>query len=153
MSYFIQVWEWIKGLFVEPLSDAKPAPAPTPAAPEVVADADTQKAERRKDIDFTAQAIAKHAEHYEMHQQDLYVDWSQNPDLFVEACFHVNWPAVVRQYSDKTMHRVLGSGTNFNFKGRDSLRQLITAAIKAESAWRAPDAPGSHGMAEDGGQK
>lgn len=111
------------------------------------------KTERQKDVEFTRDAIAENAELYETNQVALMEDYTRQPDVFVEAAYLVDWPAVVSKYSDKTMHRVLGHGTNLNFRGHDDLRWLIADAIDQVHAERSAGAPDRNGMARDGRQR
>lgn len=104
------------------------------------------------DLQDKVKTITVNAERYEMNQEAMMAEYGKDKRLFIEAAYFVNWPDVVYKYSSETMHRILGSGTNFNFKNRDDLKVSITAAVRAESARRSPDAPARNGMKEDGGQ-
>jgi hypothetical protein len=105
--------------------------------------------EREKDIAFTRDAIAENAELYETSQPDLMADYSGDPGLFIEAAYHVDWPAVVGKYHDDTIYRILGDGgTNFDFPGHPNLKKTILAAVRTESAKRTPEPRATNGMVD-----
>ena len=161
MNIFAKIWAWFTGLFksapkVDEKADLETVPDIAPNDDDVVpvqGNPSGGKTEHQKDVEFTRDAIAKHAELYETNQKALMEDYTGDPGLFIEAAYLVDWPAVVSRYSDKTMHRKLGHGTHLNFKGHDDLRRLITDAIDEVHAERSAGAPDRNGMAPDGGQR
>ena len=146
--------EWaIRGLKKRRPGNVKPKPeADNPAAPDVAAATD---AEREKDLKYTARAIAKHAEEYETRQGSLLEDWERNPELFEAAAQRVKWRKVISQYEDKTLLRIQGSGTNFNFQNTPELADTIhdiVDEVRTERGGRST--PDRNGMdPETGGQR
>lgn len=70
-----------------------------------------------------------------------------------EAMYKVNWPTVVAEYSNKTLNRVRGSGTNLQFEPR--LAKLMENVVRHEQSLRnaGRSTPKGHGMGADGGQE
>ena len=102
--------------------------------------------QQEESLQLMISLITANAETYEMDQRELMEAWNINNALFVEAAYLVDWAAVARKYSRKTIDRVLSSGTNFNFKRHPDLQQYVSQAIAAESEARTPPAPKNHGM-------
>lgn len=107
----------------------------------------------KSEIEQAESAIRLHAELYETNQTALMSEIEGHEDSFIEAAYNVDWPAIVREYTNDTITRIQGSGTSFNFQGHGKLRRMIAAVVSAESARRAGKAPDRNGMAEDGRQR
>ena len=90
--------------------------------------------------------ITANAERYETDQPALMLEWASDRDLFVQAAYQVDWPAVLETYAPSTISRIMDTGTNFNFKGHTDLKGQIYKALNAESAARTAPAPKDHGM-------
>ena len=163
MQWLMDTWNWIKGWFTSEGKD-------TSSVDEVVDvetvldvapnDTDVVPHDKRTDVEFTRDAIAKHAEFYEMNQQALVEDAVRFIDgepvvrpLFVKAAYLVNWPEVVAKYSQKTMYKLGNHGTEFNFKGHKDLQRYIMDAVETEIANRSGPVPDSNGMGDDGFQR
>lgn len=154
---FKQFWLWIKSLPARFMAlfkkDEQPPNVNEPAIKpgDVLNEQPVPKTASA--VDQAEAAIRLHAELYETNQPAFMSELEEHEDAFIEAAYRVDWPAIVRGYDNATIHRIQGSGTNFNFKGHPELRRMVAAAVAAESARRAPDAPATNGMADDGGWK
>jgi hypothetical protein len=173
MNIFAKIWAWLTGWFTsEPESTPTvDEPAPKQTAPKAATAAPKSGAPTENRIkkaaqtpaDYVTQAeqdlqdmvdkITANAERYELDQDAFAAAYFTDRDLFTEAAYLVDWPAVASKYSDDAIARVMGSGTNFNIRNRDDLKRIVRDAVSAESSERAPDAPKFHGMGPEGGQK
>ena len=125
---------------VKPAPAAKPAPA-VESAPAVKS-VDPQDPRLQAMI----ARITANAERYETDQRAMMVAFDGDRELFVQAAYQVDWPAVLETYAPSTISRIMGTGTNFNFKGHTDLKGQIYKALNAESARRSPPPPKNHGM-------
>lgn len=104
-------------------------------------------------IESIAKELEERAEEMENDQRlvtEMMVKYDRSD--IVEASNLVNWAEVLKTYSEKTLTRMLESGTNLGFTV--NLRNAMYGKLMREVSYRGADreVPEGNGMSEDGDQ-